>query len=480
MSIYLFTLFYFCDSLGILFGCPTRLGKINYNYDAGQPQGIAPTKWEMKKENIYTRFNSTLNYMYTQLPMFQRVGKQAFKKDLTNIKLLCESMGNPFEKYPCIHIAGTNGKGSTAHLMSAILQAHGYKVGLYTSPHYRDFRERIKIDGKYISRKQVVDFVENHKTVFEKIKPSFFEITVALAFDLFAKEKVDIAVIETGLGGRLDSTNIITPILSVITNISFDHQQFLGNTLKKIAGEKAGIIKRNIPVVIGETQEEVVSVFEKKAKSKKSEIIFADQNYQLVKKSENLTHTKFDIFKNGNPLFSNQKINLHGAYQAKNIATALQAIDSLPENYLFKKSKIATAFSNLKTLTNFKGRWQVLQKNPTVLCDSAHNEAGLKLAMSQLKSLKIRKLHVVLGMVNDKSIEKMLNFFPKDANFYFCKPNIPRGLEVEILAKKALELGLTGRVYSSVKNALRAAKKQAKKKDLVYVGGSTFVVAEVI
>jgi dihydrofolate synthase/folylpolyglutamate synthase len=446
----------------------------------GNHQGLPLQKWEMKKENIYTRYNSTLNYMYTQLPMFQRVGSQAFKKDLTNIKLLCEHLGNPFEKYPCIHIAGTNGKGSTAHLTSAILQAQGYKVGLYTSPHYRDFRERVKIDGKYISRKHVVEFIENNKAVFEKIKPSFFEITVALAFDFFAKEKVDIAVIETGLGGRLDSTNIITPILSVITNISFDHQQFLGNTLKKIAGEKAGIIKRNVPVVIGETQEATITVFEKKAKTKKSEIIFADQIYQVQKKSENLTHTTFDILKNGQPLFSNQKINLHGAFQAKNIATALQAIDSLPESFSIKKSKVATAFFNLKSLTNFKGRWQVLQKDPIVLCDSAHNEAGLKLAMNQLKSLKVKELHFVLGMVNDKSIEKMLNFFPKDAHFYFCKPDIPRGLEVEILVQKATELGLTGRAYSSVKNALRAAKKKAGKKDLVYVGGSTFVVAEVI
>lgn len=418
--------------------------------------------------------------MYTQLPMFQRVGNQAFKKDLTNIKLLCEHLGNPYGNYPCIHIAGTNGKGSTAHLISAILQTHGYKVGLYTSPHYRDFRERIKIDGKYISRKYVVEFVEKNKAVFEKIKPSFFEITVALAFDFFAKEKVDIAVIETGLGGRLDSTNIITPILSVITNISFDHQQFLGNTLEKIASEKAGIIKKNIPVVIGETQEATLTVFEKKAKMKKSEITFADQNYQVRKKSENLTHTKFDILKNGQPLFSNQKINLHGAFQAKNIATALQAIDSLPENFSIKKPKVTSAFLNLKSLTNFKGRWQILQKDPIVLCDSAHNEAGLNLAMSQIKSLKVKELHFVLGMVNDKSIEKMLNFFPKDARFYFCKPDIPRGLDVEILAQKATELGLEGRAYSSVKNALRAAKKKAGKKDLVYVGGSTFVVAEVI
>lgn len=432
------------------------------------------------KKNIYQRFKDTLHYLYTQLPMFQRVGSQAFKKDLTNIKLLCEELGNPFEEYPCIHIAGTNGKGSTAHLISAILQEHGYKVGLYTSPHYRDFRERIKIDGKYISRKYVVNFVEKNKKVFEKIKPSFFEITVALAFDYFAKEKVDVAVIETGLGGRLDSTNIITPILSVITNISFDHQQFLGNTLKKIAGEKAGIIKKNIPVVVGETQEATTSVFLKKAKTKKCNIVFADQKYQVIPKKENLTHTNFDIFKNKTKIFSNQKINLHGAYQGKNIATALQAIELLSIDFGIKKSLISKALFDLKNKTNFKGRWQLLQKDPIVLCDSAHNEGGLKLAMNQLNALKIKQLHLVLGMVNDKSIEKMLNFFPKDAKFYFCKPNIPRGLDVHILNQKATALGLKGKAYSSVKNALRAAKRNAKKKDVIYVGGSTFVVAEVI
>ena len=412
--------------------------------------------------------------------MFQRVGSQAFKKDLTNIKLLCEHLGNPFQQYPCIHLAGTNGKGSTAHLISSVLQEHGYKVGLYTSPHYRDFRERIKINGKYISRKYVVDFVDKHKDVFVKIKPSFFEITVALAFDFFAKEKVDVAVIETGLGGRLDSTNIIHPILSVITNISFDHQQFLGNTLKKIAGEKAGIIKKEVPVVIGETQEKTISVFLKKAKTKKSEIHFADKNFKVVAKSENLTHTTFDIYKKKKLLFSNQKINIHGGYQAKNIATALQSLTLLESHFTLKKAKIGKAFKNLKSLTNFKGRWQLLQKDPIVLCDSAHNEGGLKLAISQLNSLKFRQLHLVLGMVNDKAIEKMLNFFPKDAKYYFCRPDIPRGLDVNILHQKGIELGLNGKAYSSVRNALKAAKRNANKKDLIYVGGSTFVVAEVI
>jgi len=432
------------------------------------------------KKNIYTQFNETLNFLYTQLPMFQRVGSQAFKKDLTNIKLLCNHLKNPFQQYPCIHIAGTNGKGSTAHLISAVLQEHGYKVGLYTSPHYRDFRERIKINGKYISRKYVVNFVEENKKVFKEIKPSFFEITVALAFDFFAKKKVDVALIETGLGGRLDSTNIIHPILSVITNISFDHQQFLGNTLKKIAGEKAGIIKKGVPVVIGETQKETTPVFLKKAKTKQSEIYFADKHFRVVSKSENLTHTTFDIYKKKQLIFPKQEINLHGGFQAKNIATALQSLELLESHFPLKKSKIKKAFTHLKSKTNFKGRWQLLQKDPIVLCDSAHNEGGLKLAVKQLNSLEFNKLHLVLGMVNDKDIEKMLNFFPKDAKYYFCRPDIPRGLDVQILSQKAKDIGLSGRAYSSVKNALKAAKRNASKKDLIYVGGSTFVVAEVI
>ena len=432
------------------------------------------------KKNIYTKFNETLDYLYTQLPMFQRVGNQAFKKDLKNIQLLCEHLESPFENYPCIHIAGTNGKGSTAHLISGILQAHGLKVGLYTSPHYRDFRERIKINGKYISRKYVVDFVKKNKRVFEKIKPSFFEITVAMAFDYFKNENIDVGIIETGLGGRLDSTNIIHPILSVITNISFDHQQFLGNTLKKIAREKAGIIKKNVPVVIGETQEEVISVFEKKAITKKSEISFADQIYSAKKKKESLYHTTFDIFKNGKLLFENQKINLHGAFQQKNILTALQSIDAIADVFPTQKKKISSAFYNLKSLTNFKGRWQVLQKSPLILCDSAHNEGGLKIIAEQLNLLKINELHLVIGMVNDKEVEKILSFFPKDAIYYFCRPNIPRGMDQNKLREQANALGLEGKSYSSVKNALKAAKRNASKKDAIYVGGSTFVVAEII
>ena len=437
------------------------------------------------KKNIYTKYKSTLDFLYTQLPMFQRVGSQAFKKDLTNIIALCKHFENPFQQYPCIHIAGTNGKGSTAHLLSSVLQAHGYRVGLYTSPHYKDFRERIKINGKYISRKYVVDFVKENELLFKKIKPSFFEITVALAFKFFADQKVDIAVIETGLGGRLDSTNIIRPILSIITNISLDHQQFLGDTLEAIAGEKAGIIKEQVPVVIGETQKKTTKVFRTKAKAGQSKIYFADQKYQVTLKKENLTHSWFEVKckkENQNSILNKTtlKVNLHGAYQGKNITTVLQTLELLQNDFPLKESKIKLAFSDLKAMTNFKGRWQLLSEKPFVICDSAHNEGGLKLAMQQLANAKYDQLHCVLGMVNDKSIEKMLKFFPSDANFYFCRPNIPRGLAVEKLKATADEIGLEGKTYSSVKNALRAAKRKATSKDLIYVGGSTFVVAEVV
>ena len=322
--------------------------------------------------------------------------------------------------------------------------------------------------------------VKRNKGLFEIVKPSFFEITVALAFDYFAKQKVDIAVIETGLGGRLDSTNIITPILSIITNISFDHQQFLGDSLPEIAGEKAGIIKSGVPVVIGETQKITAPVFRKKAKEHKSKITFADKKFKLVWKKENLTHTWFDVFQKDEMVFENLKVNLHGRFQAKNITTVLHSLEKLEKHFPIKKSKIKSAFSNLKSLTQFKGRWQLLGKDPLILCDSAHNQAGLQQAMSQLQNQKFKKLHCVIGMVNDKKVEKMIQFFPKEANYYFAKPNIPRGLDATKLQTIASSLERSGKVYSSVKNALRAAKRNASKRDLIYVGGSTFVVAEII
>lgn len=429
-------------------------------------------------------YKQTLNYLYTQLPMYQRVGQAAFKKDLTNIIKLCDALDNPQQKFPTIHIAGTNGKGSTAHLIASVLQARGLKVGLYTSPHYRDFRERIKINGEYIPEQGVVDFVDNNRKHFEAIKPSFFEITVALAFDYFANEKVDYAIIETGLGGRLDSTNIIQPVLSVITNISFDHQQFLGDTLPLIAGEKAGIIKSKTPVVIGEKQPETMSVFIKKAREMDAPIYFSTDTLKPTLLRKRFDGQFFEIKKGRTILFPNIKLNLIGNYQVKNMLTALQAIlifDNIkktPEKESL--NSIKKGFSIVKSLTNFIGRWEMLGQNPTILCDSAHNEAGLKLAMQEVAEMSFQKLHIVMGVVNDKDVSKVFKFFPKDAAYYFAKPEIPRGLDATILKEKAAELGVEGTVFISVKEALAAAKKAADEEDLIYVGGSTFVVAEVI
>ena len=430
------------------------------------------------------KYPHTLDFLFQQLPMFQRIGAAAMKKDLGNIKALCTHLGDPHTKFPSIHIAGTNGKGSTAHLLSAVFQSAGFKTGLYTSPHYIDFRERIKIDGKYVSEDFVVDFVEQNSAFLKKIKPSFFEITVAMAFDYFAEEKVDIAIIETGLGGRLDSTNIITPVLSVITNISLDHQQFLGDTIESIATEKAGIIKPGIPVVIGEEKTESQKVFEKVARGMISKIFYADRHYQAELLSQSETHDTYSVKLNNQWFFDNLQLNLKGSFQQKNIQTALQTIEVFNNLNKFPKIErehIRNGFANLKSLTNFKGRWQLLGKQPTIICDSAHNEAGLKIAMRELKKLPKEKLHVVLGVVNDKSIDKILSLFPKEAIYYFAKADIPRGLEAAVLKEKGAQFSLKGDTYSSVKEALKNAKENAAENDLIYVGGSTlFVVAEVI
>ena len=433
-------------------------------------------------------YQQTIDYLYQQLPMFTRVGQSAFKKDLTNTIALCAALGNPQTKFPTIHVAGTNGKGSTAHLLAAFLQSLGLKTGLYVSPHYRDFRERIKINGEYVSKKYVKQFVAQNSPLFEQIQPSFFEMTVAMAFDYFATEGVDIAVIEVGLGGRLDSTNIISPLVSVITNISFDHTDMLGNTLPLIAYEKAGIIKQHTPVIIGEEQEETTPVFLKKAEECDAPIYFASQNFDIQAVEQNVNFTIFDIKQAKKNASTRLKVNLNGDYQAKNVATVLQTINVLKSLPFFVKyteggiweNAIQKGFEHLKTLTNFIGRWQIINENPTVLCDSAHNEGGLSLAMKQLKSLTFNHLHIVLGMVKDKDISKMLSLMPTDATYYFCKANIPRGMDSEVLKELASAFGLIGKAYPSVKHALSAAKRRAKTNELIYVGGSTFVVAEVI
>lgn len=404
-------------------------------------------------------YPETLDWMFNQLPMYQKQGASAYKEDLTNTILLADHLHNPEKEIKTIHVAGTNGKGSTSHFLASILQEAGYKTGLYTSPHLKDFRERIKIDGKDISEDFVVSFIAQNKSFFEENQLSFFEMTVGLAFDYFRQEKVDIAIIEVGLGGRLDSTNIITPLLSVITNIGMDHVQFLGNTMEKIAFEKAGIIKPNIPVVIGEYTSETKSVFEKKASETQSEIFFAS-----------------DIIQETYPSV------LLGDYQKQNKKTVLQAIRVLQSQNQFQISEenIKDGFWNVVKNTGLQGRWQQLKQVPKVICDTAHNKHGLEIVMNQVNNQKFDKLHIVLGVVNDKDLDDVLPLFPKNATYYFCRPDIPRGLDASTLQQKATSFGLNGKVYSSVTEAYKNALENALESDFIYVGGSTFVVAEIL
>ncbi len=425
-------------------------------------------------------YSETIAYLFRQLPMFQRVGPTAFKKDLSNILHLAKALGQPQEKFKSIHIGGTNGKGSTAHMISAVLQASGLKVGLYTSPHYKDFRERIKINGTFISEQAVIEFVEQNKTLIEEVSPSFFEITVALAFDYFAKENVDVAVIEVGMGGRLDSTNIISPLVSVITNISYDHMQYLGDTLPLIAKEKAGIIKENIPVVIGERQEETTDVFMQTAATVQAPIVFADDHYHAQPTQINPGSIVFDVFYEGVLKYPLLRLQLGGSYQVQNLQTSLQAIQELEPHFNISEEAIRTGLKDLRSLTNFMGRWQILSERPMIICESAHNEAGIAFAMNQIKELSFKQLHFVLGTVNDKDVPKMLKQLPHFATYYFAKADIPRGLEVDKLAQLASEAGLKGQAYSSVRSAFEAAKTAAHEDDLIFIGGSIFVVAEVL
>lgn len=437
------------------------------------------------KTGALMTYAETLNYLYAQLPMFHRVGAAAFKKDLTNTLALTRHLGDPHTRFPSIHVGGTNGKGSVSHILAAVCQAAGLKTGLYISPHYRDFRERIKVNGNYIPRKAVVEFVVSNRQKIEEIQPSFFELCVAMAFDHFARERVDVAIVEVGLGGRLDSTNVITPELSIITNISYDHMNMLGDTLTLIAGEKAGIIKPGVPVVIGETHPESAPVFREKARSTDSEIIFADQHVEVTPVREIIQErgirTLYHVVRDGKTWMNNLELEAGGPFQEKNLATALQAWEKMktifPE---IDENALTSGLKNLKQLTRFMGRWEVIGNNPTVLCDSAHNEAGVEIAFNRIKNWPHRKLHIVTGFVNDKPAEKVLSLFPKDASYYFAKANIPRGLDARELAQQAASVGLTGRAYTSVRNALKAAVRKASPDDLVVVIGSIFVVAEVI
>jgi dihydrofolate synthase / folylpolyglutamate synthase len=431
-------------------------------------------------------YAETLQYLYSQLPMFTRTGAAAIKEGLDNTIELCLILDDPQNKFKSVHIGGTNGKGSTSHMLAAILQTAGYKTGLYTSPHLRDFRERIRINGEMIAEQAVIDFVAKYQQDFERIQPSFFEMTVGLAFDLFAREQVDIAVIEVGLGGRLDSTNVITPLVSVITNIGWDHMNILGDTLQLIAGEKAGIIKPDVPVIIGEFQPVVSSVFLQKAAKEEAKISFASDEWEVEEaKGERLKvkgNGLLDVHvKSQDSTQKELELDLTGSYQLKNIKTVLSAVEELRgQGFNITDEHIRTALKQVKTLTGLHGRWEILSRNPLTICDTGHNPEGIHEVLKNIAATPHRHLHFVIGMVNDKDISKVLSMLPQNATYYFCKPDIPRGLEAESLKEKAASVGLRGEIYGSVKEALKAAQNNAQQDDLVFIGGSTFVVAEVV
>ncbi|KGO85996.1 tetrahydrofolate synthase [Flavobacterium rivuli WB 3.3-2 = DSM 21788] len=402
-------------------------------------------------------YDETIQWMFAQLPMYQLQGASAFKKDLTNTLLLAKYLTHPEEKIKMVHIAGTNGKGSVSNMLASVLQEAGYKTGLYTSPHLKDFRERIKINGQDIGKDFIMEFMGKHRPFFEANDLSFFEMTVGLALDCFAQEKVDVAIIETGLGGRLDATNIITPLVSVITNIGMDHTQFLGNTLQAIAGEKAGIIKPGVPVVIGEYIPETKTIFTAKANELNAPIYFAQDSVNEEYESD-----------------------LKGNYQQQNKKTVLQTIKLLQEQLPVAENQLRQGLLNVAVNTGFMGRWQQIHTNPAAIADTAHNSHGLKLVMEQVQQQKFETLRIVFGVVNDKDLNEILPLLPKHAVYYFCKPDIFRGLDEKKLQAAAVNYGLVGNVYNSVKQAYAEALAQSTPEDFIYIGGSTFVVAEIL
>ncbi len=426
-------------------------------------------------------YPQTLAYLYAQLPMFTRVGETAYRKDLHNTLQLCAAIDNPQHKFKTIHVAGTNGKGSVSHSLAAILQTAGYKTGLYTSPHLKDFRERIRINGQMIPEQNVIDFVAQNQHLFGQLSPSFFEVTVAMAFDYFANEAVDIAVIEVGLGGRLDSTNIINPLLSVITNIGYDHVNILGDTLPKIAFEKAGIIKHKTPVVIGEYNSETQPVFLAKAEEQHAPILFASEQFELVYDEMKGDYRTLELVNTENLSCIKLALDLTGSYQTKNIITILSAVSQLKKiGFTISNTHLITALKQVKSLTGLNGRWQTLQKKPLIICDTGHNQEGINEVLKNINNLIYNKLHIVIGMVSDKDTHKILSLLPQNASYYFCAPSLPRALPAQQLQADALLFGLLGDFYPSVNDALTVAKIKASDDDFIFVGGSTFVVAEVV
>ena len=427
-------------------------------------------------------YNEVLSYLYSRLPMFQRQGKIAYNAKLDNSLAMDDYFCFPHKNFKSIHIAGTNGKGSVAHILASVLQEAGFRTGLYTSPHLKDFRERIRVNGVPVHESKVIDFVKQNKELLEKIGPSFFEMSVAMALKHFSDEEVDMAVIETGMGGRLDSTNIITPVLSVITNIGMDHSIYLGDSLEKIAQEKAGIIKPGIPVVVGETGKETEHVFIDKVRETGSEIVFADRNFSSEYSLMSLEGLQvMNIEKKGGEGYPELKIDLNGIYQRRNVITILQVVEKLNEIEIkISRESLYRGMRQVRKNTGFRGRWEVLENNPLIVCDTGHNREGLILVMEQIRQTAWKNLHMVIGMVNDKDLADILPLFPVEANYYFCRPDIPRGLDSKILKDEAVGYGLAGESYNTVKAALDAAKQQAGKQDMIFVGGSTFVVAEVL
>ncbi len=427
-------------------------------------------------------YKETLNFLYSQLPAYHRIGKAAYKNDLHNTIALDDYFKHPHAKYLTIHVGGTNGKGSVSHMAASVLQEAGYRTGLYTSPHLKDFRERIRINGKMIPEKEVISFVEDHGQIIKSLLPSFFEMSVAMALDYFAREEVDIAVIEVGLGGRLDSTNIIKPIVSVITNIGHDHMDLLGDSIEKIAYEKAGIIKQGVPVVIGEKKPETENIFMTSAKIAGSQVFFAEDNFccELERIDLNKPLRKYNINElNKDGLFTGA-IPLGGDYQAANITTLFQLFSCLVDVLSVNGDNISSGIHNVIRNTGLQGRWQVLQRNPVIICDTGHNLEGLKYVIKQVLEISASKRHFVIGFVSDKDLDSVLPLFPSESEYYFTRASVPRAMDAKKLMDAASRYGLKGRCFSSVTEAYNTAKGEADISDLIFVGGSTFVVSEVL
>lgn len=427
-------------------------------------------------------YKATLDYLYSRLPAYHRIGKAAYKNGLGNTLALDDYFGHPHKKYKTIHIAGTNGKGSVSHMLASVLMESGYRTGLYTSPHLKDFRERIRVNGRMIPKGEVTGFVKKHRAIIESVQPSFFELTAAMAFDYFGKAGCDVAVIETGMGGRLDSTNIITPVISVITNIGHDHMDLLGGTLEKVAAEKAGIIKNNIPVVIGESMPETDDVFIEKARETGSEIYFADRHYICTpgKQSGRMGDREFRIRIRADKREISGVIPLGGDYQSKNLQTLFQVCDCIKNSFDIDENTILSGIRNVISSTGLMGRWQVLKNKPLIICDTGHNREGIEYVIRQIAGINAREVHFVIGFVNDKDLSLVLPLFPQKARYYFTRASVPRALDEKILQEEASRFNLKGDCYPSVKIAFEAALENASPDDLIFVGGSTFIVADVL